>query len=165
MKTTFLAHFNPCHGLMQSGLAGVAGAGPPSANQPQIREHSTPPPTDNVQKAAGSLTIDNTAQPQMEVTKFVASGREKAKLEGDYATYRKGLSNRIHNLRKKLGIATKPRAKYDSGKTQVTAEDIARNHEYVGLSVVASNICANIPPGLFASCCSPRSVLGHMQCL
>lgn len=69
----------------------------------------------------------------MEVTKFVASGREKAKLEGDYATYRKGLSNRIHNQRKKLGIATKPRAKYDAVKTQVTAEDIGRNNEYVGL--------------------------------
>ncbi|KAH9222137.1 signal recognition particle protein [Leptodontidium sp. 2 PMI_412] len=74
----------------------------------------------------------------MEVTKFVASGREKAKLEGDYATYRKGLSNRIHNLRKKLGIATKPRAKYDFGKTQVTAEDIARNHEFVRLLLLTS---------------------------
>ncbi|KAL2061774.1 hypothetical protein VTL71DRAFT_7152 [Oculimacula yallundae] len=74
----------------------------------------------------------------MEVTKFVASGREKAKLEGDYATYRKGLSNRIHNLRKKLGIATKPRAKYDSSKTQVTAENIAHNHEFVRLLLLTS---------------------------
>jgi signal recognition particle subunit SRP68 len=64
----------------------------------------------------------------MEVTKFVVSGRDKAKLYGDYATYRTQLSNRIHNLRKKLGIATKPRAKY-SIKGPVTAEDIASNHE------------------------------------
>jgi signal recognition particle subunit SRP68 len=64
----------------------------------------------------------------MEVTKFVVSGRDKAKLYGDYATYRTQLSNRIHNLRKKLGIATKPRAKY-TNKGPVTAEDIASNHE------------------------------------
>ncbi len=63
----------------------------------------------------------------MEVTKFVVFGRDKAKLYGDYATYRTQLSNRIHNLRKKLGIATKPRAKY-AGK-EVTAEDIGRNNE------------------------------------
>jgi len=79
----------------------------------------------------------------MEVTKFVASGREKAKLEGDYAAYRKGLSNRIHNLRTKLGTAQKPRAKYDSSKTVVTAEDIARNKEYVNIfqETARSSIC------------------------
>ena len=66
----------------------------------------------------------------MEVTSFVVSGREKAKLYGDYATYRTQLSNRIHNLRKKLGVATKPRAKF-TAKSLVTAEDIGRNQEYV----------------------------------
>lgn len=64
----------------------------------------------------------------MEVTKFVVSGRDKAKLYGNYATYRTQLSNRIHNLRKKLGVATKPRAKYTS-KAPLTAEDVARNQE------------------------------------
>lgn len=64
----------------------------------------------------------------MEVTSFVVSGRDKAKLYGDYATYRTSLANRIHNLRKKLGIATKPRAKYTV--KAVTAEDIGKNHEY-----------------------------------
>jgi signal recognition particle subunit SRP68 len=64
----------------------------------------------------------------MEVTNFIVSGREKAKLFGDFATYRTQLSNRIHNLRKKLGIASKPRAKY-TAKAPVTAEDIGRNHE------------------------------------
>jgi len=66
----------------------------------------------------------------MDVTKFVASGRDKAKLDGNYAQYRKQLSNRIHTLRKKLGVATKPRAKF-TPKAPVTAEDIGRNQEYV----------------------------------
>ncbi|KAG9236185.1 signal recognition particle 68 kda protein-like protein [Amylocarpus encephaloides] len=73
----------------------------------------------------------------MEVTNFVVSGRDKAKLYGDYATYRKQLSNRIHNLRKKLGIATKPRAKYSS-KAPVTSADIGSNHEYVPLLLLTS---------------------------
>ncbi|PMD47361.1 signal recognition particle protein [Hyaloscypha variabilis F] len=73
----------------------------------------------------------------MEVTKFVVSGRDKAKLYGDYAAYRKQLSNRIHNLRRKLGISTKPRAKY-SGKGPVTAEDIAGNHEFIHLLLLTS---------------------------
>jgi signal recognition particle subunit SRP68 len=64
----------------------------------------------------------------MEITKFIVSGRDKAKLYGDYATYRTQLANRIHNLRKKLGIATKPRAKYTT-KAPVSAEDIGRSHE------------------------------------
>ncbi|KAK2630427.1 hypothetical protein QTJ16_001247 [Diplocarpon rosae] len=73
----------------------------------------------------------------MEITKFVVSGREKAKLYGNYATYRTQLSNRIHNLRKKLGIATKPRAKY-SGKASLSAEDIGRNKEFVNLVLLTS---------------------------
>lgn len=73
----------------------------------------------------------------MEVTKFVVSGRDKAKLYGNYATYRTQLSNRIHNLRKKLGVATKPRAKYSS-KAPVTSEDIARNQEFVHLLLLIS---------------------------
>ncbi|CAL3965164.1 unnamed protein product [Diplocarpon coronariae] len=73
----------------------------------------------------------------MEVTKFVVSGREKAKLYGSYATYRTQLSNRIHNLRKKLGIATKPRAKYSS-KVPPSAEDIGRNKEFVNLVLLTA---------------------------
>ena len=68
----------------------------------------------------------------MEITSFVVSGRDKAKLYGDYGTYRTQLSNRIHNLRRKLGVATKPRAKYTT-KAPITAEDVARNNEYVYL--------------------------------
>lgn len=67
----------------------------------------------------------------MDITKFVVSGRDNAKLYGDYAAYRKQLANRIHNLRRKLGLATKPRAKYTT-KPPVTTQDIASNPEYVG---------------------------------
>jgi signal recognition particle subunit SRP68 len=67
----------------------------------------------------------------MEITKFVVQGRDRAKLDGDSAAYRTQLSNKIHNLRVKLSIATKPRAKYtDKPPAQITAEDIGRNHEY-----------------------------------
>ncbi|RAL66120.1 hypothetical protein DID88_005791 [Monilinia fructigena] len=72
----------------------------------------------------------------MEVTKFVVDGRDEAKLYGDSSAYRARLSNRIYNLRKKLGIATKPRAKYC--KKPVTAEDIGQNHEYVHLLLLTS---------------------------
>ncbi|KAM3076830.1 signal recognition particle subunit srp68 [Clarireedia jacksonii] len=72
----------------------------------------------------------------MDITKFVVEGRDKAKLYGDSASYRGQLSNRIHNLRKKLGIATKPRSKYTN--TPVTAEDIAKSHEYVYLLLLIS---------------------------
>ncbi|TVY82039.1 Signal recognition particle subunit SRP68 [Lachnellula suecica] len=73
----------------------------------------------------------------MEITKYVVSGRDNAKLYGDYATYRSQLSTRIQTLRKRLGIATKPRAKYTT-KAPVTAEDIGRNHEFVHLLLLTS---------------------------
>ncbi|CZR62419.1 related to signal recognition particle 68 kDa protein [Phialocephala subalpina] len=74
----------------------------------------------------------------MEVTKFVVSGRDKAKLYGDYSSYRTQLANRIHNLRRKLGIATKkPPAKY-TNKAPVTAEDIGRNNEFIHLLLLTS---------------------------
>jgi signal recognition particle subunit SRP68 len=64
----------------------------------------------------------------MEITQFVVSGREKAKVFGDYSTYRSQLSNRIHNVRKRLGIATKPRAKY-AAAPEISPEDIKSNNE------------------------------------
>ncbi|KAH8804821.1 signal recognition particle 68 kda protein-like protein [Xylogone sp. PMI_703] len=73
----------------------------------------------------------------MEITKFVVSGREKALLYGDYSSYRAQLSNRIHNLRKRLDIATKPRAKYIP-KAPITTEDISRSHDFVYLLLLTS---------------------------
>lgn len=64
----------------------------------------------------------------MDITKFIVEGRDKAKLYGDYAHYRRQLSHKVHNLRKKLGIATKPRAKY-AAKAPISAEDIGQTTE------------------------------------
>ncbi|KAF7931496.1 uncharacterized protein EAE98_004232 [Botrytis deweyae] len=72
----------------------------------------------------------------MEITKFVLEGRDEAKLFGDSSAYRTRLSNRIHTLRKKLGITTKPRAKYSN--KPVTAEDISQSHDYIHLLLLTS---------------------------
>ncbi|TQS37843.1 hypothetical protein Golomagni_01669 [Golovinomyces magnicellulatus] len=65
----------------------------------------------------------------MEVTKFILSGREKARLNGDWKNYQKQLSKRLRTVRRKLGIATKPRAKYAGGGV-ITAENINISYEY-----------------------------------
>lgn len=62
----------------------------------------------------------------MEVTKLVVNGREKPKVNGNWLAYRKQLTKRINNLRKKLGVATKPRAKC-AGRVEVTKDDIAQD--------------------------------------
>ncbi|TGO55561.1 hypothetical protein BCON_0090g00040 [Botryotinia convoluta] len=72
----------------------------------------------------------------MEITKFVLEGRDEAKLFGNSSAYRTRLSNRIHTLRKKLGITTKPRAKYSN--KPVTAEDISQSHDYIHLLLLTS---------------------------
>ena len=66
----------------------------------------------------------------MDVTNFVVSQREKALLIGDYGTYRKQLSRRLLVVRKKLHYTSTKGKKY-AARPAVTAEDIARNHEYV----------------------------------
>lgn len=65
----------------------------------------------------------------MDITKFVVSSREAALLYGDYGTYRSQLSGKLLNCRKKLNIATRSRTKFHP-KAEVTAEQIAENHEY-----------------------------------
>lgn len=65
----------------------------------------------------------------MDITKFITEYREAAFLVGDYSTYRAQLSRRLRIVRKKLGRATAKNAKY-SAKTQVTAEEVAKNVEY-----------------------------------
>ncbi|KAJ9148861.1 Signal recognition particle subunit SRP68 [Pleurostoma richardsiae] len=73
----------------------------------------------------------------MDITKFIVSSRDQALLYGDYATYRAQLSKKLLNSRKKLKIATKNRGKY-SPKTEVTAEQIAENVEYLHLQLLTS---------------------------
>jgi hypothetical protein len=96
----------------------------------------------------------------MEITKFVVEGRDKAKLYGDSASYRGQLSNRIHNLRKKLGIATKPRAKYTN--RPVTVEDIAKSHEYE--HQFATRIDTYQTTDMSTSYCSSPNEPGQMRC-
>lgn len=67
----------------------------------------------------------------MDITKFVHDFRESAFLLGDYSTYRAQVSRRLRIVQKKLGRATPKNAKY-AAKEQVTAEDVAKNIEYVG---------------------------------
>ncbi|PKS08781.1 hypothetical protein jhhlp_003390 [Lomentospora prolificans] len=71
----------------------------------------------------------------MDITKLVVSGRSQA--FGDNAVYRAQLSRRLLKSRKKLGIATKNRGKYQK-KDEVTAEQIKENPEYVHLLLLAS---------------------------
>lgn len=66
----------------------------------------------------------------MEVTKLIITGRERPKVTDNWVAYRRQLTKRIHNLRKKLGIATKPRAKC-AGRVEVTKDDITQDHKYV----------------------------------
>ena len=72
----------------------------------------------------------------MDITSFVVQGRDQALLYGDYSTYHSQLSKRILNVRKRLGIATRNRGKYQK-RTKVTAEQVAANHECVALSLPA----------------------------
>ncbi|KAK2044494.1 signal recognition particle protein [Colletotrichum somersetense] len=73
----------------------------------------------------------------MDITKFVVSGRDAALLYGDYATYQNQLAKKLLNSRKKLGIATRNRGKF-SRKGDVTATQIAENHEYIHLLLLTS---------------------------
>lgn len=71
----------------------------------------------------------------MEITEFVAKHRE-ALLIGDYASYRAHLSRQLLATRKRLGRATPKREKF--AKKQVTAEEIAGNHEFAHLLLLTS---------------------------
>nr|XP_036583272.1 signal recognition particle 68 kda protein [Colletotrichum truncatum]KAF6792248.1 signal recognition particle 68 kda protein [Colletotrichum truncatum] len=73
----------------------------------------------------------------MDITKLVVSGRDSALLYGDYATYQNQLAKKLLNSRKKLGIVTKNRGKFNK-KGDVAASQIAENHEYIHLLLLTS---------------------------
>lgn len=73
----------------------------------------------------------------MDITKLVVSSREAALLYGDYSTYRRQLSGKLLKCRKKLSIATRNRGKFHP-RPQVTAEQIAENHEYETCPAISS---------------------------
>lgn len=85
----------------------------------------------------------------MDITAFVVAQRDEALLLGDYNTYRQTCSRRILTLRKRTGRATPKNAKY-SAKAPVTAEDIAKGHEYVNRSIkpAGSNASCQLRPSL-----------------
>ena len=66
----------------------------------------------------------------MDITKFIVAQREKALLVGDYASYRKQLTRRLLVVRKKLHYTSTKGKKY-TARPAVTAEDVAKSHEYV----------------------------------
>ncbi|KAL8670071.1 MAG: hypothetical protein Q9168_005376, partial [Polycauliona sp. 1 TL-2023] len=72
----------------------------------------------------------------MDITKFIVSQRDKAIPVGDYGSYRKQLSRRLLVVRKKLNYSSKGR-KYSS-KSPITADDIARNHEFIHLLLLTA---------------------------
>lgn len=65
----------------------------------------------------------------MDITSFVVQGRDKALLYGDYSTYHASLSKRLLNSRRKLGIASKNRGKFNA-KREISADDITKDREY-----------------------------------
>ncbi|KAF2004798.1 hypothetical protein P154DRAFT_37689 [Amniculicola lignicola CBS 123094] len=71
----------------------------------------------------------------MDITKFIVEYREQAFLTGSYNAYRTQLARRVRTLRKKLGRATPKNAKY-TGKTPVTAEEVAKNVEFLHLLIL-----------------------------
>ncbi|RKU45798.1 hypothetical protein DL546_004861 [Coniochaeta pulveracea] len=73
----------------------------------------------------------------MDITKTIVSLREAALLYGDYSTYRSQLAKKLHNSRKKLGIATKKRQQFHA-KAPVTPQQIAENHEYAHLQLLTA---------------------------
>lgn len=64
----------------------------------------------------------------MDITAFINEGREKALLYGDHSTYHAQLSKRLLSCRKKLGIVTKNRGKFQK-QDDVTADNISENKE------------------------------------
>lgn len=66
----------------------------------------------------------------MDITHSVLSERDRALLGGDYETYHAQATRKLHALRRRLGAATLKGRKY-SPKSEVTAENVAQNSEYV----------------------------------
>ena len=85
------------------------------------RGAGNPQPLEQFKRASGFSSI-------MDITSFVVRGREQALLYGDYSTYHGQLARRLLSSRKKLGIVTKNRGKFQK-KAQATVEDVGNNNE------------------------------------
>ncbi|SPO05902.1 related to signal recognition particle 68 kDa protein [Cephalotrichum gorgonifer] len=71
----------------------------------------------------------------MDITKFVVSGR--AQTFGDNAAYRGQLSRRLQKCRRRLGIATKPRGKFQK-RDDISPEQIKEKPEYAHVLLLTS---------------------------
>ena len=100
----------------------------------------------------------------MDITNFVVQGRDQALLYGDYSSYHSQLSKRLLNSRKKLGIVTKNRGKFQK-KGPVTTENVAENHEYVFTSIDCYALPASVTNFMDSDMCtfsfSPASEPGR----
>lgn len=150
----------------------------PNLNSQQSTSSSRAPSTHSpvliIRRGIALATSVRHTDAAMDITSFVVDGRDKALLYGDYSTYHASLAKRLLNSRKKIGIATRNRGKY-SKKEQVTAENVAENHEYVAPRTVghapqtsrSSIQCStNLPSctaGTFTCYFSPASAPGLRQ--
>jgi signal recognition particle subunit SRP68 len=75
----------------------------------------------------------------MDITKSVVSERDRALIGGDYSNYHAQTTRRIHTIRKRLGVTT-PRGRKYTPRSDVTAQDVAKN--------VGSVHCQNVRLGL-----------------
>ena len=75
----------------------------------------------------------------MDITDFIVSQRQKALLVGDYGSYRKQLSRRLLVVRRKLNYTSMKGRKY-AAKTPVSADDIAKNHEFVDFRPMTTHL-------------------------
>ncbi|KAF2818886.1 hypothetical protein CC86DRAFT_399035 [Ophiobolus disseminans] len=73
----------------------------------------------------------------MDITSFVAGFRESAFLLGDHSSYHAQVSRRLRIVQKKLGRATPKNAKY-AAKAPITAQDVAKNIEYLHVLLLTS---------------------------
>ncbi|ORY62949.1 signal recognition particle protein [Pseudomassariella vexata] len=73
----------------------------------------------------------------MDITNFVLAARNQALLYGDYSTYHRLLTKKLHNCRKKLKLTSKNRSKFVK-KGPVAAEQIAEDHEYLRLVLLTA---------------------------
>ncbi|KAJ2902749.1 signal recognition particle protein [Zalerion maritima] len=73
----------------------------------------------------------------MDITQFVVSTRGECLVEGDHGAYRRRLSKKLLNTRRKLGITTKKGGKYQN-KAPITAPVLAENTDYVRLYLLTS---------------------------
>ena len=99
----------------------------------------------------------------MDITDFIVSQRQKALLVGDYGSYRKQLSRRLLVVRRKLNYTSMKGRKY-AAKTPVSADDIAKNHEFVNFRPMTTHLL-KLSADLYTYYFFLPNEHGPMQCI